>query len=194
MKKLTRTDIVSNEEYLRDRDDRRKKIIALKRKRRIDVGSHLSFTFENRETLKYQIQEMMRVERIQDEEKIQFEIDTYNTLIPEPGSLSATMFIEIQEADQIKSTLDRLQGLDHPGVVLLKLGGDQIPAQFERGHSKEDRISAVHYVMFALSSEQSRNFVSLPVEIQVKHPEYSAAAALTEEQRIEIGKDLTEEE
>jgi hypothetical protein len=143
--------------------------------------------------LKYQIQEMMRIERIQDEDKIQFEIDTYNSLIPEPGSLSATMFIEIQEASEIKSILDRLQGLDHPGAVLLKLGSDSVPAQFESGHSKEDRLSAVHYVMFALSSEQARNFVNLPVEIQVKHPEYSATAALTEKQRIEIGKDLTEE-
>jgi urease beta subunit len=193
MKKLTRADIVSNEEYSRERDDRRKQIIALKRKRRVQVGSHLSFTFENRETLKYQIQEMMRAERIQDQEKIQFEIDTYNTLIPEPGSLSATMFIEIQEATQIRPTLDRFQGLDHPGVVLLKLGGDQIPAQFEPGHSKEDRISAVHYVMFKLTSEQARNFVSLPAEIQIRHPEYSATSALTEEQREEIAKDLVED-
>jgi uncharacterized protein DUF3501 len=193
MKKLTRADIVSNEQYSLERDDRRKKIIALKRNRRVQVGPQLSFTFENRETLKYQIQEMMRIERIQDEDKIHFEIDTYNSLIPELGSLSATMFIEIQEADQIKSTLDRLQGLDRPGTVLLKLGSDQIPAQFEPDHSKEDRISAVHYVMFALSSDQARNFVNLPVEIQVRHPDYSASTALTEEQRIEIGKDLIDD-
>jgi hypothetical protein len=193
MKKLTRADILSNEEYLRERDERRKKIIRLKRNRRIQVGPQLSFTFENRETLKYHIQEMMRAEQIQDEDKIQFEIDTYNSLIPEPGSLSATMFIEIQEANQIKPTLDRFQGLDQQGVVLLKLGGNSIPAQFESGHSKEDRISAVHYVMFALSAEQGRNFVNLPVEIQVKHLEYSATAALTEEQRTEIGKDLIED-
>jgi Protein of unknown function (DUF3501) len=193
MKKLTRSDILSNEEYLRERDDRRRKLIALKHNRRVQVGPQLSFTFENRKTLKYQIQEMMRAERIQDEDKIQFEIDTYNTLIPEPGSLSATMFIEIQEADQIKSTLDRLQGLDRPGAVLLKLGSERIPAQFEPGHSKEDRISAVHYVMFKLSAEQARNFVSSPVEIQVRHPEYSATAALTEEQRVEIAKDLVDE-
>jgi uncharacterized protein DUF3501 len=193
MKKLTRADIVSNEQYLRERDDRRKRIIALKRNRRVLVGPQLSFIFENRETLKYQIQEMMRIERIQDEDKIQFEIDTYNSLIPEPGSLSATMFIEIQEASEIKSILDRLQGLDRPGAVLLKLGGDRIPAKFEPGHSKKERISAVHYVMFALSSEQTRNFVNLPVEIQVRHPEYSATTALTEEQREEIAKDLIDD-
>ena len=193
MKKLTRGDIVSNEEYLRERDDRRNKMIALKRKRRVQVGPQLSFTFENRETLKYQIQEMIRAERIQEEDKIQFEIDTYNTLIPEPGSLSATMFIEIQEVDQIKPTLDRLQGLDRAGAVLLKLGRERISAEFEPGHSKDDRISAVHYVMFKLTPEQSHNFASLPAEIQVRHPEYSATAALTEEQREEIAKDLIED-
>ncbi len=193
MKKLIRSDIVSNEEYLRERENRRKDLIAIKRKRRVQVGPQLSFTFENRETLKYQIQEMMRVERIQDEDKIQFEIDTYNTLIPEPGSLSATMFIEIQEADQIKSTLDRLQGLDRHGAVLLKLGSEGIPTEFEPGHSKEDRISTVQYVMFKLSAEQVRNFVSSPVEIQIRHPEYSFTSALTEEQRKEIAKDLVDD-
>lgn len=193
MKKLTRADIVSNEEYLRERDERRKKIIALKNIRRVQAGPQLSFTFENRETVKYQIQEMMRVERIQDEDKILYEINTYNILIPPRGSLSATMFIEIQHVSEIKQTLDRLKGLDRPGTVLLKLGGDQILAQFEPGHSNEERISAVHYVMFALSTEQAQNFVKSPIEIQVRHPEYSATAALTEEQRIEIGKDLIED-
>ncbi len=193
MKKLRRSDIVPNEEYLKESEERRRRVIALKRNRRIQVGPRLSFTFENRETIRYQIQEMMRVERIQDEDKIQFEIDTYNTLIPEPGTLSATMFIVIQEMDQIRPMLDRLQGLDRTGTVLLQLGSERVPADFEPGHSKEDRISAVHYVTFRLSPEQAKHFVSSPVEIQVRHPEYAVTAALTEEQRLEIGKDLIEE-
>jgi Protein of unknown function (DUF3501) len=193
MKKLTREDIITNEEYLKEREERRKGIIALKKNRRVQVGSRLSFTFENRDTIRYQIQEMMRVERIQDEQKIQFEIETYNSLIPEPGTLSATMFIEIQDVNQIKAILDALQGLDRSGAVLLKLGGDQIPAEFESGHSKEDRISAVHYVTFRLTPEQRNRFISSPVEIQIRHPEYAASAALTEDQRTEIGKDLIED-
>jgi hypothetical protein len=193
MKKLTRSDIVTNEEYAKQRDELRKEIIALKKNRRVQVGSRLSFTFENRETIRYQIQEMMRVERIHEEDKIQFEIDTYNSLIPEPGTLSATMFIEIPEINQIKQILDTFQGLDQPGSVLLKLGSDEIPAEFEPGHSKEDRISAVHYVTFRFSPEQSKRFISSPVEIQVKHPAYIASSALTEDQRKAIGTDLTNE-
>jgi hypothetical protein len=143
--------------------------------------------------MRYQIQEMMRVEWIQDEEKIQFEIDTYNSLIPEPGTLSATMFIEIQDMNQMKAILDKFQGLDRSGIVLLKLGSDRIPAEFEPGHSKEDRISAVHYVNFRLTPEQRNRFISSPVEIQIRHPEYAASAALTEDQRNELGKDLEED-
>jgi hypothetical protein len=193
MKKLTRADVVTTEEYLKERKERRSNVIALKKKRRIQVGPILSFTFENRETIRHQIQEMMRVERIHEEDKIQFEIDTYNSLIPEPGSLSTTMFIEIQNVSQIKELLDKFQGLDRTGVVVLKVGREEIPAEFEPGHSKKDRISAVHYVSFRFTPEQSKLFASLPVEIQVKHPEYHASAALTEEQREEIVKDLTEE-
>ena len=193
MKKITREDIVTNEQYLKEREERRKNIIALKKNRRVQVGPRLSLTFENRETIRYQIQEMMRVERIQDEENIQFEIDTYNSLIPEPGNLSATMFIEIQDMSLIKAILDKLQGLDQTGVVHLKLGSDKIPAEFEPGHSKEDRISAVHYVTFRFTPEQRKRFISSPVEIQVRHPEYAASAALTEDQRNEIGNDLKED-
>jgi hypothetical protein len=193
MKKLTRADIITNEEYLKEREERRKSVIALKRNRRVQVGPLLSFTFENRDTMRYQIQEMMRVEWIQDEEKIQFEIDTYNSLIPEPGTLSATMFIEIQDMNQMKAILDKFQGLDRSGIVLLKLGSDRIPAEFEPGHSKEDRISAVHYVNFRLTPEQRNRFISSPVEIQIRHPEYAASAALTEDQRNELGKDLEED-
>src|SRR5947208_16100544 len=103
MKKLSRSDIVSNEQYLKMREETRKKVIALRKLRRIEAGERLSFTFENRETVAYQIQEMMRVEHIADEQKIQHEIDVYNDLIPPAGSLSATMIIAIQDADKIKS-------------------------------------------------------------------------------------------
>jgi hypothetical protein len=193
MKKLTREDIVINEEYLKERNLRLKNVIELKKKRRVEVGPNLSFTFENRETIRHQIQEMMRIERIHDDDKIQFEIDTYNSLIPEPGSLRATMFIEISNMNQIKELLDKFQGLDGTGNVVLKLGREEIAAEFEPGHSKEDRISAVHYVSFRFTPEQSKLFASLPVEIQVRHPEYQASTALTEEQRKEIAKDLIEQ-
>lgn len=144
MKKLARTDVLSSEEYLKQREDRRKQIIAKKKLRRIEVGDQISFTFENRDTVVYQIQEMMRVERITDDEKIQHEIDVYNELVPQDRALSATMFIEIPDTQRIKAILDSFQGLDRPNTVFLKIGDSQSFAEFEEGPSREDRISALH--------------------------------------------------
>jgi hypothetical protein len=190
MEKLSRKDIIRNEEYLKEREQRRKRIIDLKKLRRVEVGQQLSFTFENRETVQYQIQEMMRVEKISDEEKIRHEIEVYNDLIPEPGSLSATMFIEIPEMDKVKTSLDRFQGLDGEKTVYLSIDDKPSYAQFEPGHSKEDRISAVHYVKFPLTPDQIRNFKNADVELRVDHPAYKASTKLTAEQKEELAKDL----
>jgi len=165
-------------------------MIALKRKRRVSVGPRVTLTFENRDTVIYQIQEMVRVENITDPEKIQNEIDVYNELIPDPHCLSATLFIEISDNLQIREILDSLQGLDADETVLLRIGAETVPAQFEPGHSKDDRISAVHYVRFCLSFDQARKFKNSQVEIHVQHPNYKISIALTSEQKEEIVKDL----
>jgi hypothetical protein len=190
MNKLTREDIQLNDQYARERENTRKTIIALKKLRRVEVGDRLTFTFENRETIRYQIQEMMRIEHISDEQKIQFELDVYNELIPERDTLSATMFIEIQDQDKIKTFLDQFQGLDQSNTVVLRVNGEESPARFEEGHSKEDRISAVHYVKFHLNDNQKKNFRNGDVVLEVRHPSYNAGAKLTPEQKQEIGKDL----
>lgn len=190
MQKLTRSDIKGNEEYLNERDQRRRDIIALKKARRVEVGDRLSFTFENRETIQYQIQEMMRVERISDEDKIQFEIDIYNEMIPEDGALSATLFIEIPEMLQIKPILDTFQGLDLAGVVYMIVDGEKTPAEFEPGHSREDRISAVHYIRFRFTPEQIRKFKNARVEMHVDHPTYVANAVLPDDQRARLAEDF----
>jgi len=188
--KVIASDILSNTEYLKVRDKRRKEMIALKRKRRVSVGPRVTLTFENRDTVIYQIQEMVRVENIADPEKIQNEIDVYNELIPDPHCLSATLFIEISDNLQIREILDSLQGLDADETVLLRIGAETVPAQFEPGHSKDDRISAVHYVRFCLSFDQARKFKNSQVEIHVQHPNYKISIALTSEQKEEIVKDL----
>lgn len=190
MRKITRADIRTNEDYLKERDQRRKEVIALKKKRRIDLGNRISLTFENRETISYQIQEMMRVEHIADEKKIQFEIDVYNELIPPPGALSATLFIEIPDQEQIRAVLDSLQGLDAANMLYITIGGDKIFAEFEPGHSKEDRIAAVHYIRFQLSPEQIAKFKDAQVELLARHPKYEATTALTQEQKQELIKDF----
>jgi hypothetical protein len=190
MQKLTRSEIKNNEEYLLDRNQRRKDIIALKKARRVEVGDRLSFTFENRDTIAYQIQEMMRVERISEEDKIQFEIDTYNQMIPDDGELSATLFIEIPEMLQIKPILDTFQGLDKPGVVYMLVDKEKVQAEFEPGHSNEDRISAVHYVRFRLNRAQIRRFQNARIEIRVEHTSYIVSALLSEDQKKQLARDF----
>ena len=100
--KIELKDVVNFFEYEKVRDAMRARIIELKRRRRVSVGSHLSLVFENRDTLLFQIQEMCRVERITDDARVQDELDVYNALLPRPGELSATLFIEITEKDQIQ--------------------------------------------------------------------------------------------
>lgn len=190
MRRLTREDILTNDEYVKIRDGRRAEMIALKKKRRIEVGKRLSLTFENRETVAYQIQEMMRVEHITDPQKIQYEIDVYNELIPPPGSLSATLFIEVPDMSQIRAVLDTLQGLDGPDTLFMTVDGEKSFAEFEPGHSKEDRIAAVHYIQFRFTQEQIRRFAESQVEIQARHPAYQAATALTQEQKQELMRDF----
>ena len=193
MKKLTRADIKPLPEYEPIRQESRKRIVDLKRHRRLSAGDTITLVFENRDTLIHQIQEMMRTEHIYDEDKIQEEIDTYNALIPEPGELSATFFIEITEKERVKEVLDRLQGIDNGQAVYIQLGEERIDAVFEAGHSKEDKLSAVHYVRFRFSPGQLKAFEdnSVQAKIVVDHPSYHAETVVPDQVRSSLLKDLT---
>ena len=154
MDKLRLADVRNLYEYEKTRDAFRREIIALKARRRVPVGDRLSFLFENRATVLFQIQEMVRAERIAADDRIQDEIDVYNALIPDPGELSATMMIEIEDQSLIQPELDRLMGIDSGEYVWLQIGRDlAVAGAFEEGHSKEDKIAAVHFVRFPLSPE-----------------------------------------
>jgi hypothetical protein len=194
MEKLTFSEIRPLAEYERERAEFRSRIIALKSHRRIEVGDLITLVFENRETVRFQIQEMMRVERIQDEGKIREELETYNALIPDAGELSATLFIEITDAGRIKETLDRLMGIDEPGRLWLELGGERCVALFEAGHSNEEKLSAVHYLRFRLTPEQQQRLAdpSLAARLVVDHPHYRASAELGLPTRQSLLADLQE--
>ena len=186
-------DVVNFFEYEKVRDDRRQRVIALKARRRVEVGPYLSFVFENRETLLFQIQEMCRAERIVDDAKVQEEIDVYSALLPGPRELSATLFIEIADKDQIKPVLDRFMGIDTGRHVWFELGrGITVPGTFEAGHSDEEKgkLAAVHFVRFAFSPEAVRAFREGEVELVVDHPAARARARLSPETRAELSTDL----
>jgi Protein of unknown function (DUF3501) len=192
MKKLTRSDITPLEEYEKERVDFRRRIIDLKAHRRISIGPSVTLVFENRETVRFQIQEMLRVERIDEEQKVRHELDVYNGLIPEAGTLSATLFIEITEAGRVKELLDRLMGIDRPGHLWLELGGERCPAEFEEGHSNEEKLSAVHYLRFRLTPEQQRRLAdpALAARLMIDHPRYQASAELGLPTRQSLLQDL----
>jgi len=192
MDTLRLKDIKPLSEYEPIRKAFRDRIIALKKLRRVPLGDRITMVFENRDTLLFQIQEMMRVEHIYDPQKIQDELDTYNPLIPRPGELSATLFIEITESERIKEILDGLRGIDDGRNIFLELGPDRSYGRFEEGHSKEDKLSAVHYVRFPLSKEQAAAFCNdrISAALAVDHPAYRARTVLKDEMRHELASDL----
>ena len=192
MKALTHDDLMPFAEYERIRDSFRSRIITLKRRRRISVGNKVTLVFENRDTIQFQILEMIRVERIFDPAKIQEELDVYNALLPREGELSATLLIEITESEHIKQELDAFQGIDQGETVALQAGTHLVYGLFETGHSKEDKISAVHSVRFRPRREfmEALARVGTPAFVEIAHPLYPVRAPVPPEMMEEWLADL----
>jgi hypothetical protein len=193
MEKIRLSEIKNLVEYEKVRNQFRIKIIQLKNDRRVKVGERITLTFENRYTVVFQIEEMMRAERLVDELKIQQEVDIYNELIPGPNELSATLFVEVDNPADIKPVLDSLVGLNR-NCLFLQLGERMIPAMFEEGHATESRISAVQYVRFVLKDDDVREIANLnvPMRVIIRHRNYSANVAIAENVRRAIYYDITE--
>ena len=194
MKQLIQADLLSTADYDRQREQFRSQIIALKQRRRISVGPLITLVFENRETLRFQTQEMIRVEHILDLHKVQEELDVYNALMPGSGELSATLLIELTEQDRMKEWLDVFMGLDHGETVAIRAGTEQAFGLFEGGHSHETKISAVHFVRFRPTMSMTAAFADLrqPVMLTVHHREYHAELPVPGSMREEWLSDLNQ--
>jgi hypothetical protein len=192
MKLLEQSEILDLVEYERVRAVRRREIVELKQARRVSVGRYLTFVFENRATVWFQIQEMVRAERIVDASKIAEEVEVYNALLPRPGELAATMMIEIDQAAEIKPVLDRLLGIDTRDYVKMTVGPHVIVGEFESGHSDAERgkLSAVHFVRFALPPDARERFTTSEVALVVEHPNERARAVLSEATKQSLRDDL----
>jgi len=195
MNKIEMSEVKNLIEYEKVRDGMRSAVIARKQRRRVIVGDQMSLLFENRETVLLQIQEMIRTERIVHDAKIQDEIDAYNALIPSSGELSATLFIEIpglihMSQEDVRLTVNRFQGIDR--ALWLVAGEQRVAAQFEGGHSKEEKMAAVQYVRFVVpaASRAALADPSVPARVVVDHPNYKAEAPLSVETRNELLADL----
>jgi hypothetical protein len=193
MNVLTRDDVLPLDEYERQREAYRSRIIALKQRRRVSLGPLMTLVFENRETLRFQVQEMIRAERILEPSKVQDELDVYNELLPTPQELSATLLIEITEAASMKEWLDRFMGLDRGRTVAIVAGGESAFGEFEGGHSHETKISAVHFVRFRPNEVMRRAFADLrqPVSLMVNHNGYEQTVPVPGTLREEWLSDLS---
>jgi hypothetical protein len=197
--KLILDDIADLRAYERERNACRTRIIELKKRRRVAIGPIVTVLFENRDTVRFQVQEMARAERMLSDDAIQAELDVYNPLIPSRGQLSATLFIELTDESSLRDWLPKLVGVERS--VELRLGPhaeysgpDVVRCMVEEAHqaqlTREDVTASVHYLRFELTLAQIAHFATAPVEIAVTLPAYSHVASLAIETRQELSSDL----
>ena len=167
MKSLASDTLMNIIEYEKVRHTYRQDIIAYKKNRRISLGPNVMLTFENEKTLTFQIQEIMRAERLVHDEQIQEEVDVYNTILPPENGLSATLFIEVVEEAKIRPVLNKFIGLSDHQTLYLDINGEKVYAEFEQGREEENKISSVHYVQFLFSNEQKNNFTDSESETKL---------------------------
>jgi hypothetical protein len=191
VQKLTVADIKDTREYERERYAFRRRIIELKKRRRVTLGTLASLVFENTETMRWQVQEMARAERMRTDEQIAHEVATYNALIPDDGQLVATLLIELTSQDQLREWLPKLVGI-HQVVSIVLPDGSAVRgvAQDEERLTREEITPAVHFLTFTFGPDEAQAFVRGPVRIMVDHPEYREEAALSETQHAELAGDL----
>ena len=182
MKRVNRQEILDYVTYEEERDKLRKKIMKIKNLRRINVGGVLSFLFENTDTVRYQIQEMVRVERIVKDTDILHEIKTYNELLGNSGELGCTLLIEIDDSEERQEKL--IQWLDLPNHLYLSLkDGSRIRASFDERQIGDSRLSSVQYIKFDTGGKT-------PFAIGSDLPLLKAETTLTVEQQKALSEDL----
>lgn len=193
MKKLTLDDIKDLRAYERERDDARRRIIDLKRRRRVALGDIMSVCFENTDTMWFQVQEMARAERMMRDEQILGEIETYNELIPDDGELSGTLFLELVDDAALREWLPKLVGINH-AIAIEVADGSRVAGepQGEELLTREDVTAAVHFLKFRFTPEQADLFLDpeTSAKLVADHASYRAEVELLAETRAELMADL----
>ncbi len=197
MSKLTLDDIADLRAYERERDSFRAEIIELKKRRRVHVGPIVTLLFENRATVRFQIQEMARVEKIISDEGIQAELDVYNPLIPERGELNATLFIELTDDEQLRTWLPQLVGIERAVSLVVGDGPDEVvvPCTPEEEHearlTRDEITASVHYIRFEVpEAVVARIDAGEPLAVAVSLPAYEHRTVLGDAPRDELLGDL----
>lgn len=192
LRQVTRDDILPDAEFAKVRRERRAALLPMKRLRRIELGPYCSFYFECFDTMLFQIQEMLLIEK-GGEAQVDDELAAYNPLIPQGSELVATVMLEIEDPIRRAATLARLGGVEDR--FFLQIGGDRVPGVPEGDveRTREDgKTSSVHFLRFALSPAQVAVFRDPSVSIMVgcDHESYAHLAALSPATRAELSRDF----
>jgi hypothetical protein len=190
--RITEADIIAPDVYARERADRRRALIAVKRNRRIEVGPYATFYFENFVTMLAQVHEMLHIEK-GGAEQIAGELEAYNPLIPQGSELIATLMIEIDEPARRQAMLMKLAGIEES--CTMTVGPHRIvaaPTDYEDRTTPEGKTSSVHWVRFRFTPEQIAAFKN-PAEtvvLGISHPNYGHMAVLSPDARAELARDF----
>jgi hypothetical protein len=191
-REITRADIIPVAQYAKERAERRRSLLPLKKLRRVNVGPHATFYFENFDTMWLQVHEMLYIEKGGDEQ-IADELSAYNPLIPQTGELVATLMFEIDDDVLRNRVLRELTKIEDS--AFLDVGGNKIKASFETDverTAEDGKTSSVHFLRFKLTAAQVARFhdASVVVMLGFTHENYGHLAVLTRETRDELAKDL----
>jgi len=193
MPKIQPDSLMTLEAYARNRKEFRAKVMAHKKDRSVALGDHVTLVFEDELTIRYQVQEMLRIERIFEQEGIQGELEAYNPLVPDGRNFKATMMIEYPDVNERKHALARLKGIEDRVWVQVE-GCEKVHAIADEDldRSTEEKTSAVHFLRFELTDEMAASLkYGVGLGIGVDHPEYSAeVAALPSNIRNSLVNDL----
>jgi hypothetical protein len=193
---LSLDDILDQRAYERQRKDLQEQVFAAKHLRRVALGPIMSVAFENLLTIRYQVQEMARVEKLSTDAQILGELNVYNPLIPDPGELSATVFLELVDETALREWLPKLVGIERALLVGVGPAGSReyVRSLPEDAHAeqltREDVTSSVHYVRFLFTPAQVEAFGAGPVALASDHPEYKVEVDLPDATRKELLSDL----
>ena len=183
MKPVERSEIIDYVTYEEKRDALRTQVMAAKAVRRLHIGEYLTLLFENHLMMRYQVQEMVRTERMVKEADINHEIDTYNELLGGKGELGCTLLIEIEDPAVRKDKLAQWRSLPEKIYLLLE-DGSRVSAYFDERQRGEDRVSSVQYLKFDTSGR-------VPVAAGVDLPDSQAETRLSDDQREALSEDLS---
>ena len=176
MHKISRDSLMSLESYAKARKDFRARVIAHKKHRTLALGENVTLIFEDELTIRYQVQEMLRVERIFEEEGIQGELDAYNPLIPDGRNFKATMMIEYEDVDERRAALARLKGIeDRVWVRVEGCAPAYAIADEDLERETDEKTSSVHFLRFELTGEMVEALkYGVGLAVGIDHPHYTA--------------------